>query len=135
MADQADRDSARIKEALKRNYKNVTFDATTNKWLLPEPEMGESLKHVHWPSMLGMSEFPPTLVIKDIIPKFYVDEPDPNRGDKPRLDILVCFQNGVTVRYHPQATPIWSHEPMPTNAMRTRWNRAANLAKGRARTR
>ena len=135
MAHQTNQQSTHIKAALQRIYKNVKFDASTNQWLLPEPDMGESLKRVHWPSMLGMSEFPPTLVIQDIIPKFYVDEPDHNRGDKPRLDILVCFQNGKTVRYHPQASPIWSHEHMPIDAMRQRYNRAAKLARAQARTR
>ena len=133
MEDETNQESTRIKAALKRIYNNVGFNASTNQWVLPNPDMGESLNHVHWPKMLGMDEFPPTLVIDKVIPTFYVNEPDPNRADKPRLDILVCFTNGSTVRYHPQATPIWSNDPQPTDAVRTRLNRAANLARARQR--
>ena len=61
-------------------------------------------------------------------PTFYKHEPDPNRGDKPRLDIVVSFANGRSVRYHPSAEPIWSDELQPTKAMQVRYNRARKIA-------
>ena len=64
-----------------------------------------------------------------IKPTFYVDEPDPNHHGAPRLDIVVSFANGKSVRYHPSAHPIWSDEPQPTAAMQKRYNHTRNLAK------
>ena len=60
-------------------------------------------------------------------PTFYKHEPDPNRGDKPRLDIVVSFADGRSVRYHPKAKPIWSDEVHPTEAMSMRYARARTL--------
>ena len=66
-------------------------------------------------------------VITAAVPTFYEDEPDPNHGDAPRLDILVSFADGRSVRYHPKANPIWSDELQPTQAMQCRYNRARNI--------
>ena len=42
-----------------------------------------------------------------IMPAFYMDEADSNRFDRPRLDFVVYFDDGQTVRYHPNAKCIW----------------------------
>ena len=62
---------------------------------------------------------------------FYLDEPDPNEGDKPGLDILFAMRDGSWMRYHPTAEPIWSHQALPTVAMTRRNNRARKLARQR----
>ena len=55
--------------------------------------------------------------IKSIVPTFYPMEADANQQGKPRLDVLVTFENGLSVRYHPQAKQIWSSDSQPTDAM------------------
>ena len=55
--------------------------------------------------------------------------PTPNQGDKPRLDVLFTMHDGSWVRYHPSAEPIWSHGPLPTDAMTQRYNRARKIAR------
>ena len=67
--------------------------------------------------------------LESVSARFFEDEPDPNRGDKPRLDIVLTFADGRWVRYHPRANLIWSDEQLPSQAMRARYNRAANLKK------
>ena len=62
--------------------------------------------------------------------QFYDDEIDPHPPlwrDRPRLDCVVRFAGGTTVRYHPQAVLIWSTQPMPTAAMLMRIRRKALL--------
>ena len=79
-----------------------------------------------------MLNIPPGADIADItaeVPTFYEREPDPNQGDAPRLDIVVSFADGRSVRYHPSADPIWSDEPQPTKAMHTKYNRARNIGR------
>ena len=49
-----------------------------------------------------------------------------NRQHEPRLDIVLAFSDGGTVRDHPKAKLIWSDEPQPTDAMRKRFCLAAN---------
>ena len=56
--------------------------------------------------------------------KFFLDEPDPNRGGKPRLDIIVTFADARWCRYHPKAQLIWDTDPKPTPAMTQRYNYA-----------
>ena len=71
----------------------------------------------------------PGAEITAAVPTFYQDEPDPNQRDAPRLDIVVSFADGRSVRYHPSAEPIWSEDLQPTTAMQMRYNRARNIAK------
>ena len=76
-----------------------------------------------------MLEIHPGANITAVVPTFYQDEPDPNQRDAPRLDIVVSFADGRSVRYHPSAEPIWSDQPQPTKAMQIRYNRAIKIAK------
>ena len=39
-----------------------------------------------------------------IVPTYFIDEADPNHFDRPRLDIVVFFDDATSVRYHPKAT-------------------------------
>ena len=79
-----------------------------------------------WSNMLKIDPVPTIIAC---VPTFYEDEPDANQGDKPRLDILVSFAGGKSVRYHPSAESIWSDQPQPTKAMEIRYNRAKNIAR------
>ena len=79
-----------------------------------------ALWEFNWKQMIGRS------VIETIFPTFYPQEADANREDRPRLDILLTFENGDSVRYHPGAHPIWSSEPQPN---RGHANDNATLAK------
>jgi hypothetical protein len=67
--------------------------------------------------------------LESVSARFFENEPDANRGDRPRLDIVFTFSDGRWARYHPKATLIWSDDRLPSDAMRIRYNRAANLAK------
>ena len=110
-----------------------TRDAQGNRWVCPQPQpVVPGLSSYPWPVMLGFGpEFPRDKVIANIVPTFFEDEPDSNQQNKPRLDIVVSFQDGVTVRYHPSAKPIWSTDSQPTAAMQGRHRLAAKLAKHR----
>ena len=62
-------------------------------------------------------------------PHFYDEEPDANRDDKPRLDILLSMSDGTWVRYHPSADTIHSTASVPSQAVQNRYNRRKNLLK------
>ena len=83
------------------------------------------LKH-DYPVRPGSAAQP---ALESVSARFFEDEPDPNRRDKPRLDIVLTFADGRWVRYRPKAILSWSDEQLPSQAMRTRYNRAANLKK------
>ena len=53
---------------------------------------------------------------------FYLDEPDHNHGNKPRLDILISFNDG-------EADLISSSSQQPTKAMRQRYNLREKLTR------
>ena len=73
--------------------------------------------------------YPHECALENISARFFEDEPDHNRMDKPRLDIVLNFADGRWARYHPKADLIWSTESLPTKAMRMRYNRAARFKK------
>ena len=98
-----------------------TWDHATGAWLTPATEPDARLCGLDWRNMLKL---PPGWTPTNFVPTFFHDEPDPNQRDKPRLDIVVSFGNGDSVRYHPSADPIWSTSPQPTDAMQHRYNRA-----------
>ena len=110
------------------------WNPDTRSWLLPTTEPLDIVGCFDWPNMLGYGGgFPERKLITSIVPTFYPDEPDHNQLNKPRLDLLVSFNDGETVRYHPRADPIWSHTPQPTEAMHQRLNLARKLARKAAR--
>ena len=79
-----------------------------------------------WQELVG---WPPERVLQSVVATFFVDEPDSNRGDRPRCDFVLTLADGTWVRYHPQAEPIWSTEHLPSYAMQVRYNRAKRLLK------
>ena len=60
--------------------------------------------------------------ITSIKPTYFMDEADRNHFDRPRLDFVVSFNVGMSVRYHPK-TPLWDLN----DAIRARRDRLANL--------
>ena len=42
-----------------------------------------------------------------IMPAFFMDEADHDNFDRPRLDLVVSFDDGRAVRYHPSCKEIW----------------------------
>ena len=117
--------------AIKRDVFNplleaCTWDYATAAWQTPATGPDARLIGLDWGNMLKLpAGWTPT----NFVPTFFPDEPDANQRDKPRLDIVVSFDNGHSVRYHPNATPIWSTEQQPTDAMQTRYNRAKRLGR------
>jgi hypothetical protein len=106
----------------------------SQQWSVPETHHLDLINKFHWTNMLGFGiQFPPGTSIASIVPTFYLDEPDHNHRNKPRLDILVSFKDreiyGKTVRYHPGAHLIWSSSQQPTEAMRNRYNLREKLRK------
>ena len=97
-------------------------------WMTPATGPDDRLFRMDWRNMLNL---PAGRAPTSFVPTFFHQEPDPNQRDKPRLDIVVSFDNGDSVRYHPRADPIWSTSPQPTDAMQKRHNRARKLARAR----
>ena len=76
--------------------------------------------------MLG-ADHPADTHLVSCIATFFENDPDHNRQNTPRWDIVLSFANGRTVRYHPRADLIWSVEQQPTKAMQQRFNLADKL--------
>ena len=83
-----------------------------------------------WQQILGQGLSPDKHVVKSFA-TFFADEPDSNRNNAPRLDIVLTLNDGVTVRYHPKAALIHSTERQPTKAMQQRYNLANALRRKR----
>ena len=77
----------------------------TGRWMVPAThEFLELVKTFDWPLMLHDEAL--TNHDKDIIsimPTYFMDEADANHFDRPRLDFVVSFDDGTSVRYHPKA--------------------------------
>ena len=118
--------------AIKRDVLEPLLEACTWDdalgWMTPATGPDDRLFRMDWRNMLNL---PPGRAPTSFVPTFFHREPDPNQRDKPRLDIVVSFDNGDSVRYHPRADPIWSTSPQPTDAMQKRYNRAKTLARRR----
>ena len=115
-------------------YDACVWDAGANKWRPPTVETPLQVNDDYWKQVLkanypviqGSAAQP---ALESVTARFFEDEPDANRGDRPRLDIVLTFADGRWVRYHPKSTLIWSDDQLPTRAMCIRYNRAAKLAK------
>ena len=83
-----------------------------------------ALETDYWKNILGENH-PANTNLVSCVATFFENEPDHNRQNKPRLDIVLTFANGRAARYHPRAKLIWSDEPQPTKAMQKRFNLAA----------
>ena len=76
-----------------------------------------------WPHMLHDEALAKReKAITSIKPTYFMDEADRNHFDRPRLDFVVSFNVGMSVRYHPRA-PLWDLN----DAIQARRDRLANL--------
>ena len=57
------------------------------------------------------------LALIEVTAKFFLDEADPIRNNKPRLDILLRFEDASWIRYHPDTALITSKDTVDTNDM------------------
>ena len=58
----------------------------------------------YWPLMLRDQALADgEKAISSIKPTYFMDEADANHFDRPRLDFVVSFDDGTSVRYHPKA--------------------------------
>ena len=94
------------------------WDADTKQWTVPANKALPK-SSCNWESAFG-SNYPRGQQVTNCVAVFFQDEADANQGGKPRLDIVVTFSNGMQVRFHPAAKPIWSTEQQPTAAMKAR---------------
>jgi len=115
-------------------YNACWWDAGAKKWYPPSVETPFQVDEDYWRQLLK-ADYPATQGsaaqpgLESVSARFFEDEPDANRDDRPRLDIVLTYTDGRWVRYHPKAILIWSDDFLPTPAMRIRYNRAAKLAK------
>jgi len=77
----------------------------TGRWVVPATEdLLEIKDYYNWPHMLhdeALAHHEHNII--SIMPTFFMDEADPNHYDRPRLDFVVSFDDGSSVRYHPSA--------------------------------
>ena len=116
------------KEIFDPFYDACVWDADAKQWLPQKLETPILTNEEYWKQVLE-DAYPAECVLESVSARFFEDEPDPNREDKPRLDIKLSFADGRWVRYHPKAILIWSDEQLPSQAMQARYNRAAKLQK------
>ena len=90
------------------------------------PETEPFATDINWRLIPRLADILPSPVVA-AKPKFFLDEPDPDQGGKPRLDIKIDMNDWTWVRYHPMADPITSGEYLPTDAMQQRYNRARKI--------
>ena len=116
------------REILDPLYDACVWDAGAKKWRPRDIETACELDEEYWKQVLG-NDYPTGCALQSVTARFFEDEPDHNRSNKPRLDIVLSFADGRWVRYHPIASLIWSDEQLPSEAMQARYNRAAKLQK------
>ena len=118
------------REVLDPLYAGCLSNRDTQEWVVSNKETPLALNPAYWRKVLG-AHHPVDATLISCIATFFENEPDHNRQNKPRLDIVLKFSDGRTVRYHPKAKLIWSDEPQPTEAMQKRFNHAAKLRRTR----
>ena len=97
-------------------YDACVWDEGTQRWVVPREKTPLSIDDAYWAGVLG-SKYPAGQTITSCDASFFQAEADSNRQNKPRLDIVLVFSGGTTVRYHPKAALIWSTDSLPTDAM------------------
>jgi hypothetical protein len=95
----------------------------TGRWEVPATQSLELDNKFFWPLMLHDEALANReKAITSIKPTYFMDEADRNHFDRPRLDFVVSFNVGMSVRYHPK-TPLWDLN----DAIRARRDRLAKL--------
>ena len=92
-------------------------------WTVRQAEHELPISDSNWAQILEDNS-PPGRVLEKSVATFFPAEADPNQDDAPRLDIVLTFSDGITVRHHPKAELIWSTQAQPTAAMQLRIHRA-----------
>ena len=119
-----------IKSIFRHYNAGCVFNKESQQWTVPETHHLDLINQFPWTKMLHCGdEFPLQRFIVSTVPTFYLNEPDHNHNNKPRLDIVLTFNDGETVRYHPRAHHIWSSTEQPTRAMLKRYNLHEKLKK------
>ena len=119
------------KDILKPLLALCVYDAVHMQWDVDNTEHELDISILNWRQTLG-ENFPEGEKVVKCMGKFFTEEPESNQAGKPRLDIVWPFSNGIWVRYHPGAAPIWSTDDLPTDAMKKRMQYGEKL---RARAR
>ena len=109
-------------------YDACVWDADAKQWQPRNIETPLQVDEQYWKQVLK-GDYPVQCALENVRARFFEAEPDPNRANRPRLDIVLSFADGRWVRYHPKASLIWSDGPLPSQAMRQRYNLAAKLQK------
>ena len=104
-------------------------DVVNGRWVVPNTQdLAAELDEFNWPQMVRDEPLARRQNnIMTIIPTWYMDEADPNHYDRPRLDLVVTFDNGPAVRYHPKSDLIWLPEDPDDEAIGKRRERLATL--------
>ena len=85
-------------------------------WTVRLIEHELALSDRHWEQLLGHN-FPPGRAKVNCVLTFFSTDADQNHNGALRLDIVLTFSDGITVRYHPKALWIRSTQPQPSHAM------------------
>ena len=109
-------------------YDACVWGADAKQWQPRNIETPLQVDEQYWKQVLK-GNYPVQCALENVRARFFEAEPDPNRGNRPRLDIVLSFADGRWVRYHPKANLIYSVEPLPSQAMRQRNNFAPKLQK------
>jgi hypothetical protein len=100
----------------------------TGHWVVPATSdlfATGNIATFDWPRMLhDEAVFSHEKNIVRIVPTYFLDEVDVNHFDRPRLDFVVYFDDGTSVRYHPKAS---MKDKALVEAIRLRRRRLAKL--------
>ena len=100
----------------------------TGHWVVPATSdlfATGNIATFDWPRMLhdeAVASHEKNIV--RIVPTYFLDEADVNHFDRPRLDFVVYFDDGTSVRYHPKAS---MKDKALVEAIRLRRRRLAKL--------
>ena len=101
--------------------KHPYLDGWQKVYVVAQAEHEIPLGRVNWFRLL-VASYPEGKELVKSVATFFPKELDPNYNDKPRLDIVLTFDDGTWTRYYPGAALIWSTEQSLTDAMQNRIN-------------
>ena len=102
-------DIKKIRDVFKWWKNQFRRDDATEQWMPPvTQDMLERIGWMDWANMLKDEDLKlGQHHMTKIMPVFFMDEADHDNFDRPRLDLVVSFDDGRTVRYHPGSDRIW----------------------------
>ena len=110
-----------IKNIINELYSAYCTQDEHGDWMVDKLEHEFPIHSQNWQQVLGKN-FPRGRNLQCCVATFFPQEADHNRENAPRLDLVLTFDDGLSVRYHPKAKLIWSTEKQPTEAMQQRMN-------------